>query len=128
MNIQEMIERQQAIVDGARAAGRALSAEESAEFDNLQRQIEDAQGNPPEVPENPDINEAARQAVIAERQRVSDITALCRQAGMDPAEYISNGSDMKTRKPTFRPSHIFRSSWPTASLTTAMSGRRQMSF
>lgn len=94
MNIQEMIERQQAIVDGARAAGRALSAEESAEFDNLQRQIEEAQGNPPEVPENPDINEAARQAVIAERQRVSDITALCRQAGMDPAEYISNGSDI----------------------------------
>lgn len=94
MNIQEMIERQQAIVDGARAAGRALSAEESAEFDNLQRQIEDAQGNPPETPENPDINEAARQAVIAERQRVSDITALCRQAGMDPAEYISNGSDI----------------------------------
>ena len=35
---------------------------------------------------------------------------------------------MKTRKPTFRPSHIFRSSWPTASLTTAMSGRRRMSF
>ena len=33
MNIQEMIERQQAIVDGARAAGRALSTEESAEFD-----------------------------------------------------------------------------------------------
>lgn len=94
MNIQEMIERQQAIVDGARAAGRALSAEESAEFDNLQRQIEEAQGNPPETPENPDINEAARQAVIAERQRVSDITALCRQAGMDPAEYISNGSDI----------------------------------
>ena len=30
MNIQEMIARQQAIVDGARAAGRALSAEESA--------------------------------------------------------------------------------------------------
>lgn len=47
MNIQEMIERQQAIVDGARAAGRVLSAEESAEFDNLQRQIEEAQGNPP---------------------------------------------------------------------------------
>ena len=94
MNIQEMIERQQAIVADARAAGRALSAEESAEFDNLQRQIEEAQGNPPEVPENPDINEAARQAVIAERQRVSDITALCRQAGMDPAEYISNGSDI----------------------------------
>ena len=43
-----------------------------------------------------DPTEAARQAVIAERQRVSDITALCRQAGMDPAEYINNGSNMDT--------------------------------
>ena len=94
MNIQEMIDRQQAIISAARSAGRELTAEERAEFDNLQRQIEEARDNPPEVPENPDINEAARQAVIAERQRVSDITALCRQAGMDPAEYISNGSDI----------------------------------
>ena len=27
---------------------------------------------------------------------MSDITALCRQAGMDPAEYISNGATMDT--------------------------------
>ena len=27
---------------------------------------------------------------------MSDITALCRQAGMDPAEYINNGSNMDT--------------------------------
>ena len=32
--------------------------------------------------------------MVAERQRVSDITALCRQAGMDPAQYIADGSDM----------------------------------
>ena len=43
-----------------------------------------------------DPTEAARQAVATERQRVSDITALCRQAGMDPAEYISNGATMDT--------------------------------
>lgn len=94
MNIREMIERQQTIVSGARAAGRELTAEEREEFDNLQRQIEEARSESPEAPEAPDINEAARQAVIAERQRVSDITALCRQAGMDPTEYISNGDDL----------------------------------
>ena len=44
MTIQEMIARQQAIVSGARAAGRDLTAEERAEFDGLQRQI-DAAGN-----------------------------------------------------------------------------------
>ena len=118
MTIQEMIARQQAIVSGARAAGRDLTAEERAEFDGLQRQIDAAGNNPPaqgsegQGGEDPtggargmgndngqqgtDPTEAARQAVATERQRVSDITALCRQAGMDPAEYISNGATMDT--------------------------------
>ena len=117
MTIQEMIARQQAIVSGARAAGRDLTAEERAEFDGLQRQIDAAGNNPAQGAEGQggedptggargmgndngqqgtDPTEAARQAVIAERQRVSDITALCRQAGMDPAEYINNGSNMDT--------------------------------
>ena len=47
MNIQEMIARQQAIVSGARAAGRDLTAEERAAFDDLQRQIDAAGNNPP---------------------------------------------------------------------------------
>ena len=34
------IERQQAIVDAARAAGRGLTAEEQAEYDDLQRKID----------------------------------------------------------------------------------------
>ena len=100
MTIQELIARQQAIVSGARAAGRDLTAEERAEFDGLQRQIDAAGNNPPaqgnEGQGGEDPTEAARQAVATERQRVSDITALCRQAGMDPAEYISNGATMDT--------------------------------
>ena len=117
MTIQEMIARQQAIVSGARAAGRDLTAEERAEFDGLQRQIDAAGNNPAQGAEGQGgedptggargmgndngqqgtaPTEAARQAVATERQRVSDITALCRQAGMDPAEYISNGATMDT--------------------------------
>ena len=49
MTIQEMIARQQAIVSGARAAGRDLTAEERAEFDGLQRQIDAAGNNPARV-------------------------------------------------------------------------------
>lgn len=103
MTIQEMIARQQALVNGARAAGRDLTAEEEAEFDGLQRQIDAAGNTGGQSGEDPDggargegtdPTEAARQAVAAERQRVSDITALCRQAGMDPAQYIADGSDM----------------------------------
>ena len=47
-NKAKWIQRQQEIVSAARAAGRGLTAEEQAEFDQLQRQIDaepDGQGN-----------------------------------------------------------------------------------
>ena len=47
MTIQEMIARQQEIVNGARAAGRDLTAEEQTEFNGLQRQIDAGQGGEP---------------------------------------------------------------------------------
>ena len=37
---QQMVQRQQELLNAARAAHRELSAEEQAEFDSLQRQIE----------------------------------------------------------------------------------------
>lgn len=111
MTIQEMIARQQAIVTQARNEGRGLTREERTEFDQLQGQIDTARsaggqdngqngGEPgaegnrgagdPAGAEGRD-GEATRQAVAAERQRNSDIVALCRQVGMDPAEHIRNG-------------------------------------
>ena len=109
MTIQEMIARQQAIVAGARNEGRGLTREEQAEFDQLQGKIDatrnaggqdghqgggepPAEGNrgagEPAGAEGQDGgNDATRQAAVqAERQRNSDIVALCRQVGMDPAE------------------------------------------
>ncbi len=65
MTIQEMIARQQAIVSGARAAGRDLTAEERAEFDGLQRQI-DAAGNPAQGAEGQG-GEATRATTSARR-------------------------------------------------------------
>ena len=41
-NKKKWIARQQEIVNGARTAGRDLTAEEQAEFDKLQRQIDEA--------------------------------------------------------------------------------------
>lgn len=86
--------RQQEIVNGARAESRELTAAEQAEFDALQREIdtlkteiaaeERAAGN--------EGNESdSERALQAERQRVTEITALCRDFDVDPTDFIRNG-------------------------------------
>ena len=42
MTIREMIERQQQLINAARTAGRNMTAEETAEFERLQRSIDAA--------------------------------------------------------------------------------------
>lgn len=118
MNIKEMIARQQAIVSGARQAGRDLTAEERAEFDGLQRKIDDARSAPPATGEGGQAGaeggegtpaagargtgtpspasgqgtqDDGQRAVAEERARISDIVALCRQTGMEPDQHIRNG-------------------------------------
>lgn len=114
MTIQEMIARQQAIVAGARNEGRGLTREEQTEFDQLQGKIDAARnaggqdghqgggeppaegnrgaGEPAGAEGQDGGNDETRQAAVqAERQRNSEIVALCRQVGMDPAEYIRGG-------------------------------------
>lgn len=111
MTIEEMIARQQTLVDTARAEHRDLNADESAEFTRLQSQIEQARSAGSahsEAPANtpaatgsnanaaastPDPNEGAR-AAQEERQRVLNIQSLCRQFNMDPTPFINDGSDM----------------------------------
>ena len=98
MTIQEMIARQQAIVDGARKEGRGLTREEQTEFDQIQGKIDAARnaggqdgnqgggeppaegnrgaGNPGGAEGEGGNDDAARQAAVqAERQRNSDITS-----------------------------------------------------
>lgn len=85
MNRKEMIRRQQELLEAARAAGRELTANEQAEFDSLQRQID-------ALPETPQVNEEEIRS--AERARVSEINNLCRSfdvADSDVARYISEG-------------------------------------
>lgn len=92
---------QQQIVDKAKAEHRDLTAEETARFDALQREIDDlnvkireqeeqenrSAGAQEETPE-----QAAKRAIEAERTRTAEITDLCRTFGMDPTAYIRSGA------------------------------------
>ena len=103
--------RQQALVDAARSANRSLSAEEQAEFDSLQREIDTLR---PEVEAEerqqqsaapaatatnptPAADPAADQqrAIEAERTRITEITAMCRDFNIDPQNYITGGNSLE---------------------------------
>ena len=120
------IQRQQQIVNAARAAGRDLTEAEEREFQDLQRKIDGASeagatgtdtpaaegsGQPAEGARAAEggsqpteggtraatpagAEDATQRAVAMERQRVSDITALCRETGMDPTEHIRSGATL----------------------------------
>ena len=103
------LQRQQELVNAAKTAGRALTQEEQSEFDTLQREIEALneeiraeESNPPAgtSPEsNPtptttgnDGQDDQQRAITAERARISEITAMCRDFGLDAKPYIDDGS------------------------------------
>lgn len=114
MTVQEMIARQRQITEQARNEGRNLTAEEQEEFNGLQRQIDTAAGErgaggsvPPTGSANPAAGtgqntngdstagaDIARQAAAAERERISGITQLCRNFGVDPEPFISRENTM----------------------------------
>ncbi len=100
------IAAQQALVSGA--AGRELTAEESAQFDALQREIDaltleieaeerqaaagQQQTTGTGAPAAASQEDAATRAVAEERQRVQSISDLCREFNADPAEHIRTGA------------------------------------
>ncbi|MCD7857740.1 MAG: hypothetical protein LUG55_08100 [Clostridiales bacterium] len=109
------LQRQQALVDAAKAAKRSLTQDEQNEFDTLQREIETLNteiaaeeaapttGTTPTTPTTsareaeptptpaPAVDEAQR-AVAAERTRISEISSMCRDFGIDAQQYIQDGS------------------------------------
>lgn len=95
MNREQMIQRQQELLNTARAAQRELTAEEQAEFDSLQRQI-DALGAPaPADPTPAAPADNADSARAAERQRCAEITTLCREFNVsaeDQTRYLTEGT------------------------------------
>ncbi|WP_297300898.1 hypothetical protein [uncultured Oscillibacter sp.] len=118
------IKRQLEIINAAKSGKRDLTPEEQAEVDTLQREIDaltveiEAEGDPgstggdpapdngqrslgggqpqPQVVPQPPApgGDATRQAVEAERQRITDIMAVCRDFDVDPQDYIDKGTSM----------------------------------
>lgn len=104
MTIHEMLARQRAIIDVARRENRNLTDSEQSEFDDLTRSIEalgenqtnaGTESNPTPAPPLADGDENSREAILAaERSRVADITAMCRDLGVDDAQrenFINEG-------------------------------------
>lgn len=107
MNLEQMIQRQQVLLSGAKAAGRELTSEEQIEFDGLQRKIDAektrdqssgnaGQGNSASQQPNapPEDAEATR---AAERKRCTEILALCRELRVpeeDTKKYLADGTSM----------------------------------
>lgn len=83
------IAAQQALLDGAKAAGREMTEEENAQFDALQKEIDALN-----VESEPDSETATREAVEAERERITEITDLCREFDIDATSYIRDGKSM----------------------------------
>ena len=84
MTREQILARQNELLNGARTAGRAMTADEIAEFDSLQKALE-------AIPAE-DNHEDTERAVAEERERIAEITDLARSFDLDPAEAIKNGS------------------------------------
>lgn len=112
MTREQMLARQNEILQRARTENRAMTAEERAEFDTLQRSIEaldragataggeggsrgagEGDGNEGED----GGEEGTRSAVENERARIRQIEDMCRDFGMDgqTREFIDNGSTVE---------------------------------
>ncbi len=107
MNRAELIQRQQELLNTAKAAQRELTAEEQAEFDEIQRQLdssaEDGAGSAGatgdtgaegQQRQHEDPVATRGTTVAAERQRCADIMDLCREFSVSAEQtqsYINNG-------------------------------------
>ena len=110
--MQQKIFRQQQIINNAKAAHREMTAEEKSEFDALQREIEalasEIEAEERQAGENPaeggrqteetQDTESVQRALQQERTRISEITELCREFGMDSQinGFIDNGNTVES--------------------------------
>ena len=79
---EKWIQRQQELLDTAKAAGRELTAEEQREFDDLQSKIDSFQELPVENTKSGEDIEAVREMERkAERARIREIEAMCSHFG-----------------------------------------------
>lgn len=109
MNEAKILARMQEIMNTARSENRDLTDDETREYDELQQMLNAlrAQSQQPQRPAAAEGQRTARddtsgedpqnesqRAVEAERNRVSEITSLCRQFGIEADEYIRGGQSI----------------------------------
>ena len=88
MNIKELIAKQQALINAAKAENRGLTADELQEFEAYQKEIDGllTKNSGSGIPHN------SENGLEAERVRVVDITQLCKEFNLDSLDYIQNGA------------------------------------
>ena len=96
--LKELQAKAQRLLDTAKGEKRDMNDTEKAEFDDLQRQIdelarklEDRNGNPEAEGERA----AIERGIENERKRAVAITELCKQHGVDPTPYIKENKTME---------------------------------
>lgn len=97
---QQKIARQQELLNAAKAGKRDLTQEEQREFEELQREINvlNEEINAESGQDNNDNNaghEDAQRAITGERQRISELTSLCREFDVQSDQlkkFIDEGS------------------------------------
>ncbi len=99
MNLRQMIQRQQELLNMAKAANRELTDQEQAEFNSLQKQIEAALAAMDKGSENSDNENGDQKGSgedfdgirAAERGRIREIETMCSHFEMDAREFIDSG-------------------------------------
>lgn len=106
MNLKKMIQRQQELLDAAKAEKRELTADEQSEFDSLQKQIDlmkegtSAQGQKSVEPakQNQTGSQVNEESIReAERKRCAEITSLCRSfhvTAEDEKRFLNDGTSI----------------------------------
>ena len=89
---EELISRQQELLNAARAAGRELTAEEQAEFDTCQRELDALDAASSQQTQPTATTESDPEAVrLAERNRIREIETICRSFNLDASTYVASG-------------------------------------
>ncbi len=99
--LQVALTRQQEIVNTAKKEGRDLNETETREFDTLQTEIDSLKGQITDEEKGAGDAEATQRAVTAERERVSELSSLCREFGMDTSiteKFIKDGTSMEAAR------------------------------
>ena len=88
------VKRQQELLNGAKAEGRDLTAEEQREFEEQQTIVDAATREIEAMEQQAEGENQHERGMAEERQRISDIMNLGNEFGIDVRSFITNGNSM----------------------------------